>query len=85
MMNNVVLAGGTTMIHGFKERVYSELLRKYFNDNKSYDIHVSAENYRNISTWIGGSMLASMSTFKELFFTKNDLKEQGERLYPKIF
>jgi centractin len=84
MLNNVVLAGGTTMIPGFKERVTHELY-SHFHKDRNYDLHVTAENYRNISTWIGGSMLASMSTFKELFFTKNDLKEQGERLFPKVF
>jgi actin-related protein len=84
MLNNVVLAGGTTMIPGFKERVMGEI-HSHFYKEKSFDIHVAAENYRNIATWIGGSMLASMSTFKDLFFTKNDLKEQGDRLFPKIF
>jgi hypothetical protein len=62
MINNIVLAGGTTMMTGFTQRIAIDL----FNENFVYHPpNIVAENYRYNST--SGSVLQCLvrSTFKK--------------------
>ena len=85
MLYNIVLAGGTSMMPGFKDRIYDEVYEGFKSDFIHLEPNVVAENNRYMSTWVGGSMLASMSTFKELFITKAEFSEHGDRYFQKIF
>lgn len=62
LYNNIVLAGGTTVMPGFKERFEDEIIRLAEHNAKT-DIQVNAGPHRGHAAWIGGSMLASFSTF----------------------
>lgn len=67
LYNNIVLAGGTSMMKGFPERFDHEI--RTLAESKNADISVHANLNRRNSAWIGGSMLASMSTFKDITLT----------------
>jgi len=71
LFNNIVLAGGSTLMPGFRERFEMEICQMAENSAKT-DINVFADLYRKNAAWIGGSMLASFSTFKEMTITKED-------------
>ena len=71
LYNNIVLAGGSTLMPGFQERFAMEIEQKAQNSAKT-DINVFADLYRKNAAWIGGSMLASFSTFKDMTITKED-------------
>ncbi|KAH8045661.1 hypothetical protein JL721_12564 [Aureococcus anophagefferens] len=61
LYQQIVLAGGSTLFPGFGERLLKEL-RADLPDHTKIKIHAPPE--RMLSTWIGGSILASLATFK---------------------
>jgi len=54
---------------GFPERFDQEIRGIAENPAKNADINVHANLNRKNAAWIGGSMLASMSTFNEICLT----------------
>ena len=77
LYNNIVLAGGSTLMPGFKERFEMEICQKAENSAKT-DINVFADLYRKNAAWIGGSMLASFSTFRDMTITKEDYENSQQ-------
>ena len=71
LYTNIVLAGGTTLMKGFTDRFESEI--KGFAELKAKtEINVSANLHREYAAWMGGSMLASFSTFKDMTISYSD-------------
>ena len=86
LVNNIILSGGTTMIHGFSERIKKEL-SGYKDENEwslEFKPNVIADNNRYISKWIGMSMIASMSAFDKLFIKKAEFQELGEEKFSEV-
>jgi len=71
---NVVLSGGTTMFHGIGERMTKELTALAPSTMK---IKVVAPPERRYSVWIGGSILSSLSTFQQMWISKQEYDESG--------
>ncbi len=86
LVNNIILSGGTTMIHGFSERIKKEL--SGYKDENEWSLEfkpiVVADNNRYISKWIGMSMIASMSAFDKLFIKKTEYQELGEERFSEV-
>jgi len=71
---NVVMSGGTTMFTGIGERMTKELTALAPSTMK---IKVVAPPERKYSVWIGGSILASLSTFQQMWISKAEYDESG--------
>ena len=71
---NIVLSGGTTMYPGIGERMTKELNALAPSTMK---IKVVAPPERKYSVWIGGSILASLSTFQQMWISKAEYDESG--------
>ena len=71
---NVVMSGGTTMYPGIAERMTKELTALAPSTMK---IKVVAPPERKYSVWIGGSILASLSTFQQMWISKAEYDESG--------
>jgi len=71
---NIVLSGGTTMFPGIGERMTKELNALAPSTMK---IKVVAPPERKYSVWIGGSILASLSTFQQMWISKAEYDESG--------
>jgi len=71
---NIVLSGGTTMFTGIAERVTKEITALAPSTMK---IKVVAPPERKYSVWIGGSILASLSTFQQMWISKQEYDESG--------
>jgi actin-related protein len=71
---NIVLSGGTTMYQGIGERMTKELTALAPSTMK---IKVVAPPERKYSVWIGGSILSSLSTFQQMWISKNEYDESG--------
>jgi len=71
---NTVLSGGTTMYAGIADRMQKELTTLAPNTMK---IKVIAPPERKYSVWIGGSILSSLSTFAQMWITKQEYDEAG--------
>ncbi|CAL4111451.1 unnamed protein product, partial [Meganyctiphanes norvegica] len=64
---NCVMSGGTTMYPGIADRMQKELVGLAPSTLK---IKIIAPPERKYSVWIGGSILASLSTFQTMWITK---------------
>ncbi|OHE99078.1 actin [Colletotrichum orchidophilum] len=62
LYSNIVLSGGSTLTRGFGDRLLTELQRLAVKDMR---IKIFAPPERKYSTWIGGSILAGLSTFRK--------------------
>eukprot|EP00096_Caligus_rogercresseyi_P004907 TRINITY_DN1954_c0_g1_i1.p1 TRINITY_DN1954_c0_g1~~TRINITY_DN1954_c0_g1_i1.p1 ORF type:complete len:377 (+),score=123.16 TRINITY_DN1954_c0_g1_i1:261-1391(+) len=83
LFQNIVLSGGSTLFKGFGDRLLSEV-KKYAP--KDIKIRISAPQERLYSTWIGGSILASLDTFKKMWVSKREYDEEGHRaIHRKTF
>lgn len=60
---NIVLSGGSTLCKGFGDRLLHEVQRLAVKDMR---IKIFAPPERKYSTWIGGSILAGLSTFRKV-------------------
>merc|ERR1719297_728244 len=74
LYKNIVMSGGTTMFAGIPERLEKEMKALA---PQGMDIKVIAPPERKYSVWIGGSILASLSTFEEMWVTKEEYDESG--------
>ena len=71
---NVVLSGGSTMYPGIADRMQKEITALAPNTMK---IKIIAPPERKYSVWIGGSILASLSTFQSMWISKEEYDESG--------
>lgn len=74
LYGNIVLSGGTSMYPGIAERLEKEMVQLAPPTMK---IKVIAPPERKYSVWIGGSILASLSTFQNMWITKEEYDEAG--------
>ncbi len=60
LFQNIILAGGSTLFEGMGERMWQEIHQLAPSTSK---IKILAPPERKYSVWLGGSILASLSTF----------------------
>ena len=71
---NTVLSGGSTMFPGIADRMQKEITALAPPTMK---IKIIAPPERKYSVWIGGSILASLSTFQQMWISKQEYDESG--------
>lgn len=71
---NIILSGGTTMFKGIQERLRKEVLTL---SPPNVKVRVVAPEERKYSVWIGGSILAELSSFQDRWCTKDEYEEMG--------
>jgi actin beta/gamma 1 len=74
LYGNTVLSGGSTMFEGIAERMQKEITALA---PASMKIKIVAPPERKYSVWIGGSILASLSTFQSMWISKQEYDESG--------
>jgi len=74
LYSNIVMSGGSTMYEGLAERLTKEMVSLAPTTMK---IKVVAPPERKYSVWIGGSILASLSTFQQMWISKQEYDESG--------
>jgi len=74
LYGNIVLSGGTTMYPGIADRMQKEITALAPSTMK---VKIIAPPERKYSVWIGGSILASLSTFQQMWITKQEYDESG--------
>lgn len=82
LFGNVVLSGGTTMFPGISDRMHKELSAQA---PASMKVKIVAPPERKYSVWIGGSILASLSTFQSMWCTKEEYDEAGSSIVHRKF
>jgi len=71
---NIVMSGGTTMFDQIADRMNKEITNLA---PSTMQIKIVAPPERKYSVWIGGSILASLSTFEEMWVNKEEYDESG--------
>jgi actin-related protein len=71
---NIILSGGTTMFTGIAERLTKEIVALA---PSTFVIKVVAPPERKYSAWTGGSILASLPTFQQMWIFKSEYDECG--------
>jgi len=74
LYTNTVLSGGSTMFTGIDLRLNKEMTALAPSAVK---VKIVAPPERKYSVWIGGSILSSLSTFQEMWITKDEYDESG--------
>ncbi|CAL1702296.1 unnamed protein product [Somion occarium] len=77
LMGNVVLTGGGSLFAGLSERLSNELSRNFAH----VKIHAPGNpTERRYGGWLGGSILASLGTFHQLWISKEEWQEHGSKI-----
>ncbi|KAL4227666.1 hypothetical protein ACF0H5_013102 [Mactra antiquata] len=74
LFSNIVLSGGSTMFPGIEDRMKKELESLV---PSSMRVKIYAPPERKYSVWIGGSILSSLSTFQQMWISKQEYDECG--------
>ncbi|CAA0813384.1 Actin-7 [Striga hermonthica] len=77
LYGNIVLSGGSTMFPGIAERMSKEITALAPSGTK---VNVVAPSDRKYSAWIGGSIWASLSTFQQMWISKQEYDESGSAI-----
>ncbi|KPP57777.1 actin, cytoplasmic-like, partial [Scleropages formosus] len=74
LSKNIVLSGGSTTFPGFADRMQKEITELA---PRAMKIKVIAPPERKSLVWTGGSILASLSTFQQMWISKQEYNESG--------
>ena len=74
---NIILSGGSTLFEAMGERLWQEI---HVPTPSNGRIKVLAPPERLYSVWLGGSILASLSTFQTMWITKQEYDENGPNI-----
>jgi len=76
LCGQIFLSGGSTLFRGFGERLLREMRTLLPPDVR---IKLTAPHERKYSPWIGGSILASLDSFRSMWVTHKQYAEEGPR------
>ena len=71
---NIVVAGGNTLFKGVEERLKQEIVKLA---PTSSNVHLTVPRERLFTSWIGGSILGSFSTFRKVLVRLEEYDEHG--------
>lgn len=76
---NIVVAGGNTVVPGFVERV-QQLVPEATPANTKIKVIAHMPVERQLSAWLGGSILSSLGSFQQMWMSQQEYKENGENM-----
>ena len=80
LFGGMILAGGGSLFGSLRERLEAEL-HDAAPTNVWVKVTASANNAeRKFTTWIGGSILASLGSFQQMWMSKQEYEEHGATL-----
>lgn len=75
-IKNTIICGGNSSINGFYERIQREM-DLVTNPAIKMKVINSDEKDRCFLSWIGGSLLSTLTGFEDMWFSKREYKEHG--------
>ena len=82
LLASVVITGSGSLIKGLPDRVQGELTRMF----PSSKVRVNAAGIpveRKYGSWLGGSIVASLGTFHQMWISKKEYEEHGAAIVEK--
>lgn len=80
---NIIPVGGNTLMPGLIERAQKQLATSVTSSIKVRLQTANSNMERQNSAWIGGSILASLGSFQQMWFSKAEYEEYGAALIEK--
>lgn len=77
LFSSILLAGGTASMQQLKERLEKDLLEESPQAARVKVLASGNTTERRFSVWIGGSILASLGSFQQMWFSKTEYEEHG--------
>ena len=82
LLGNIVVTGGSSLLNGFNDRLNQELIAMF--PSSKIKLHAAGlTTERRFGTWIGGSILASLGTFHQMWISKQEYEENGVGIVEK--
>ncbi|RYP29994.1 hypothetical protein DL767_006477 [Monosporascus sp. MG133] len=82
LLGNIVVTGGSSLLNGFNDRLNNELMNMY--PGMKIKLHAAGlTTERRFGAWIGGSILASLGTFHQMWISKQEYEENGVGIVEK--
>ena len=79
LYSSVIVAGGNTLLQGFTDRLNKDLSTKTPPSMRLKIISgTTGSAERRFSSWIGGSILASLGSFQQMWISKQEYEEGGK-------
>lgn len=79
LYGSVVVTGGNTLIHGFTDRLNRDLSIRTPANMRFKLIAANGSQERRYGSWIGGSILASLGSFQQMWISKQEYEEGGKQ------
>lgn len=82
LLGNIVVTGGSSLLNGFNDRLNNELMAMF--PAMKIKLHAAGlTTERRFGAWIGGSILASLGTFHQMWISKQEYEENGVGIVEK--
>ncbi|XP_050304772.1 actin-like protein 6B [Anthonomus grandis grandis] len=78
LYNSVVLTGGNSLVQGFSDRLSRDLQSRTPGSMKLKLIAANGSVERRFGAWVGGSILASIGTFQQMWMSMQEYQESGK-------
>jgi len=78
LYGSVVVTGGNTLLQGFPERLNRDLSHRAPSNTRLKMISANGSVERRFGAWIGGSILASIGTFQQMWISAQEYEEGGK-------
>ncbi|KAL6518154.1 Actin-related protein 4 [Orobanche minor] len=77
LFSSILLSGGTASMQQLKERLEKDLQEESPQGARVKVLASGNVTERRFSVWIGGSILASLGSFQQMWFSKSEFEEHG--------
>lgn len=78
LYGSIVITGGNTLLQGFPERLNRDLSHRAPSNTRLKLIAANGTVERRFGSWIGGSILASIGTFQQMWISSQEYEESGK-------
>ncbi|GAB6022244.1 Actin-like 6A [Chamberlinius hualienensis] len=78
LYGSVIVTGGNSLIQGFTDRLNRDLSAKTPQSMRLKIISANGTVERRFGAWIGGSILASLGSFQQMWISKQEYEEGGK-------
>jgi len=79
LYGNVVVTGGNTLAQGYNDRLNRDLSIKTPSTMRFKLTSANGPQERRYGSWIGGSILASLGSFQQMWISKQEYEESGKQ------
>ncbi|XP_076047871.1 brahma associated protein 55kD isoform X2 [Oratosquilla oratoria] len=78
LYSGVIVTGGNSLINGFVDRLNRDLSSRTPPNMRFKLIFANGSSERRFGSWIGGSILASLGSFQQMWISKQEYEEAGK-------